>query len=63
MEDLLDKVIEELGYDSLLCVKYVDDLLMIVTKEEVETQCLEINYNQTGNASDLRSLPVDRFNI
>ncbi len=27
MEDLLDSVIELLGYDPLLCVKYVDDLL------------------------------------
>jgi hypothetical protein len=36
MEDLLDKVIEELGYDPLLCVKYVDDLFLIVPKEELE---------------------------
>jgi hypothetical protein len=36
MEDLLDKVIYELGYDPLICVKYVDDLLFILPLEELE---------------------------
>jgi hypothetical protein len=36
MEDLLDTVLELSGYDPVLCLKYVDDLLLIIPKEEVE---------------------------
>lgn len=34
--DLLEQVISECGYDPLLCVKYVDDILIMMPKEEVE---------------------------
>jgi hypothetical protein len=47
MEDLLDSVIDELGYDPLICVKYVDDLFLVVPMEEAEnTLTMFNNYNK-----------------
>jgi hypothetical protein len=47
MEDLLDGIMDELGYDPLICVKYVDDLLFIIPKEEVENTLTILNgYNR-----------------
>lgn len=36
MTDLMEEVIRECGYDPILMVKYVDDILAILPKEELE---------------------------
>lgn len=36
MTDIIEEVVKELGYTPVLLVKYVDDILLIGPKEEME---------------------------